>query len=53
MKALVHDGPRQVSVKDVPDDKLSTSRSPDDLPGYCEAILEALDRVDGAAGDAR
>jgi protease I len=35
------------------DGNLITSRSPDDLPAFCTAIVQALARVGAAAGDAR
>jgi protease I len=35
------------------DGNLITSRSPDDLPAFCSAIVKTLARVGAAAGDAR
>jgi protease I len=35
------------------DDNLITSRSPDDLPAFCETIVQTLTRVGASAGDAR
>jgi protease I len=35
------------------DGNLITSRSPDDLPAFCEAIVQTFARVGAAAGDGR
>ena len=35
------------------DDNLITSRSPDDLPAFCETIVQTLTRAGASVGDAR
>ena len=50
MEAVVHGAPQQIRVKEVPNARIE--RPPDDLPAFCERIVQELTKAPWSIGPA-